>query len=87
LTCTDFTIENIIEYCDRYYGIHHNGFKCMFADLTYLQLDDGVFDDEDCNQVPVNEVDIVYIGGFMAMDEDSCFDNVDVPKGSSAPMD
>jgi hypothetical protein len=23
----------------------------------------------------------------MAMDEDSCFDNVDVPKGSSAPMD
>jgi hypothetical protein len=23
----------------------------------------------------------------MAMDEDSCFDNVNVPKGSSAPMD
>jgi len=59
----------------------------MFVDLTYFQLDDGVFDDEDCNQGPVNEVDIVYIGGFMAMDEDSCFDNVDVPKGSSAPMD
>jgi hypothetical protein len=24
---------------------------------------------------------------FMAMDEDSCFDNVNVPKGSSAPVD
>jgi len=32
-------------------------------------------------------VDIVNIEGLMAMDEDGCFDNVDVSKGSSAPMD
>ncbi len=46
-----------------------------------------VSNDEDCNQDPVDEVDIVDIGGFMAMDEDTCFDNVNVLKGSSAPMD
>jgi hypothetical protein len=37
----------------------------MFADLAYLQLDDGVFDDEDCNQDQVDEVGIVdIIGGL-----------------------
>jgi len=51
-------------------------------------LDDGASNDEDCNQDPIDEfVDIVDIGGLMAMDEDSCFDNIDVPKGSSTPMD
>jgi hypothetical protein len=59
----------------------------MFTNLAYLQLDDGAFDNEDCNQDLVDEVNIVDIGGFMAMDEDSCFDNVDVPEGSFAPMD
>jgi hypothetical protein len=59
----------------------------MFTDLTYLQLDDGAFDDEDYNQDQVDEVGIVDIGGLMTMDEDSCFDNVDVLEGSSAPMD
>jgi len=59
----------------------------MFTNLAYLQLDDGAFDNEDCNQDLVDEVNIVDIGGFMAMDEDSCFDNVDVLEGSFAPMD
>ncbi len=45
----------------------------MFVDLAYLQLDDGTFDNEDYNQNLINEVNIVDIGGFMAMDEDSCF--------------
>jgi hypothetical protein len=87
LMCIYFTIENIIEYCNMYYGTHRGGLKCMFIDLTYLQLDDGVFANEDCNQHLIDEVDIVDIGGFMTMDEDSCFDNVDVPEGSSAPID
>ncbi len=59
----------------------------MFVDLTYLQLDDGVFNNEDCNQDLVDEFGIVDIGVFMAMDEDSCFDNVNVPKGSYAHVD
>jgi hypothetical protein len=51
-------------------------------------LDDGASNDEDYNQDPIDKfVDIVDIGGLMAMDEDSCFDKVDVPKGSSTPMD
>jgi hypothetical protein len=50
-------------------------------------LDDGASDDQDYNQDLVDEVDIVDIGGLMTMDDDSCFDNVDVLEGSFAPMD
>jgi hypothetical protein len=80
-------MKNIIEYCSTYHGTHHGDLKCMFADLTYLQLDDGVSNDEDCNQDLVNEVGIINIGGLTTMDVDSCFDNVNVPKGSFSPMD
>jgi hypothetical protein len=59
----------------------------MFTNSAYLQLDDGAFDNEDCNQYLVDIVNIVDIGGLMAMDENSCFDNVDVLEGSFAPMD
>ncbi len=59
----------------------------MFANLTYLQLDDGASNDEDCNWDLIDEVSIVDIGGFMTMDENSCFENVDVLEGSFAPMD
>jgi len=87
LMCTDLTTKNIIEYCNTYYGTHHGGLKCMFVDLAYLQLDDRASNDEDYNQDLVDVVGVVDIGGLMAMDEDSCLDNVNVPKGSSAPMD
>jgi len=50
-------------------------------------LDDGAYDDEDCNQNSIDEVGIVDIKGFMTMDEGSCFDNVNVLEGSFAPMD
>jgi len=51
-------------------------------------LDDGASNDEDYNQDPVNEfVNIVNIRGLMAMEEGNCLDNVNVPKGSSTPMD
>ncbi len=46
-----------------YYGTHFGGLKCMFANSTYLQLDDGAFDDEDYNQDPIDEVDIVDMRG------------------------
>jgi hypothetical protein len=61
-----------------YYGTHRGGLKCIFVDLTYLQFDDGAFDNEDYNQDLVNEVNIIDIGGITVMDEDSYFDNVDV---------
>ncbi len=59
----------------------------MFIDPTNLQLDDGVFDNEDCNQCWVDEVDIVDIGGLATMDEDGHCDDVNVPKALFAPMD
>lgn len=59
----------------------------MLANPTYLQLDDSVFDDENCNQYQVDEVDIIDIGGLATTNEDDHCDNVDVPKGLSTPMD
>jgi hypothetical protein len=50
-------------------------------------LDDGASNDEDYNQNLVNEVNIIDVEGFMAMDEDNCFDNIDVLEGSSTLMD
>jgi hypothetical protein len=87
LMCTNLTTENIIEYCSTYYGIVRGNLKCMFVNSTYLQLDDGVSDDEDYNQDLIDEVGIIGIGRFTTMDEDNCFDNVDMLKGSFAPMD
>jgi hypothetical protein len=59
----------------------------MFDDSAYLQLDDGAFDNENCNQDPIDEVDIVDIGGFPTMDEDNCFDNANLLEASFTPMD
>jgi hypothetical protein len=59
----------------------------MFVDPSHLQLDDGTFDNEDCNQDPIDNIGIINIGGLTTIDEDSFFDNVDVSKGSSTPMD
>jgi len=50
-------------------------------------LDDGVFDDENCNQDRVDEINIVDIGGLATTNEDGHCDNVDVPKGLSTPVD
>jgi hypothetical protein len=38
-------MDNIIEYCNTYYGTHHGGLKCMFVNPTYLQLDDDASND------------------------------------------
>lgn len=34
MTCTNLTSNNIIEYCDTWYGTNCNGFKAMFANLA-----------------------------------------------------
>jgi hypothetical protein len=53
---------------------------------AYLQFDDDVSDDEDCNQCWVDEVDIINIEGLVTMDEDVHCDDVNVLKGLFAPM-
>jgi hypothetical protein len=59
---------NIIEYCGTYYGTPYGGFISMFANLTYLQFDDGVSNGVDCNEDQIDEVGIVNIGGLATMD-------------------
>lgn len=34
MTCTNLTLDNIIEYCGTWYGTNHNGFKAIFANLA-----------------------------------------------------
>jgi hypothetical protein len=59
----------------------------MFTNRSYLQLDDGASNNENCNQYQVDEINIIDIGGFATIDEDGHYDNVNVPEGSSTPMD
>jgi len=59
----------------------------MFANQSYLQLDDGVSNDDNYNQNHVDEINIVDIEGFATTYEDGRCDNVNVPKGSPTPMD
>ncbi len=87
LICINLTTKNIIEYYDTYFGIHCDGLKSMFANQSYLQLDDGVSNDDNYNQNHVDEINIVDIEGFATTYEDGRCDNVNVPKGSSTPMD
>lgn len=87
LICIDLTLKKIIKYYDTYFGIHRDGLKSMFANRSYLQLDDGVSNNENCNQDQVDEINIVVIGGFATTNEDGRCDNVNVPEGSSTPMD
>lgn len=80
-------MKNIIEYYDTYFGIHRDGLKSMFANRSYLRLDDGVSNDENCNQDQIDEINIVDIGGFVTTNEDGRCDNINVLESSSTPMD
>jgi hypothetical protein len=50
LTCIDFIKENIIQYCETWYGFDCGRFATMFADLTYLHIYDNESDDEEANE-------------------------------------
>jgi hypothetical protein len=50
LTCNDLTKENIIQYYGTWYGSDHGGFATMFANPTYLHINDNEFDDEEADE-------------------------------------
>jgi hypothetical protein len=50
LACTDFTKENIIQYCGTRYGYDCGGFVAMFTNPTYLHIYDNKFDDEEADE-------------------------------------
>ncbi len=81
LMCTNLITKNLN------IAAHIMELAMVVWNACLLTWHDGAFNNEDCNQSLINEVNIVDIGGFMAMDEDSCFDNADFPEGSFAPMD
>jgi len=67
LPSTDLIKENVIEYCGTCFQFNHGGFKAMFIDPRYLQLDDGASNDEDNEDVQVEKLKIIDIGGLMTM--------------------
>ncbi len=62
MTCTDLTLDNIIGYCGTWYGADFNGFKAMFVDLAYLQINDGSLEDEGYNEDMVERANVIYGG-------------------------
>jgi hypothetical protein len=72
LPSIDLIKENIIKYCGTCFGFNHGGFKAMFIDSRYLQLDDGALNDEDNEDVQVEKLKFIDIGGLTTM-------NVNVP--------
>jgi hypothetical protein len=62
LPSTNLLKENIIEYCGTWLGFNCGGFKAMFINPRYLQLDDGASDDEDNEYVQVKKSKIIDIG-------------------------
>jgi hypothetical protein len=50
LTCIDLIEKYIIQYCGTWYGSDHGGFATMFANPTYLHINDNEFDDEEADE-------------------------------------
>jgi len=50
LTHTNFTKENIIQYCGTWYGFDYEGFVTMFLNFSYLHIYDSEFDDEETDE-------------------------------------
>jgi hypothetical protein len=49
--CVNFIKQNIIQYCETWYGFHHGGFTTMFVHLDYLHVYDKKFDDENMKKI------------------------------------
>jgi len=67
LTCIDFTKENIIQYCDTWYGFDHGGFIVMFANPTYLHIYDNEYDNEEANENHFEKPWVVDMCGLMTL--------------------
>jgi len=70
-TCINFTKENIIQYCGRWYGYDRGGFATMFADLSYLHVYDNEYDDEEADEDHYEEPWVVDMCGLMIPNDTS----------------
>jgi hypothetical protein len=64
-TCINFTLEMIIHYFERWYGINCGGFEAMFMDPTYLHFYDNEFNDEEPKANRIEDPWVVNVGGLM----------------------
>jgi hypothetical protein len=83
LTCTDFTKENIIQYCGTWYGYDCGGFAVMFVDPTYLHIYDNESNDEDANEDHSEKPWVVDMCELMRSDDTS--PNVEKEKDHNQP--
>jgi hypothetical protein len=91
MMCIDLTLNNIIDYCDTWYGINCSGFKAMFTNPTYTQVGDDFLENESYNKETIERVSVINICGFLGMDDNGPFSydsvNIDEAHGSSTPME
>jgi hypothetical protein len=63
----------------------------VFADLTYLQVDDDYSSNEGYKEDTIERADVINIGGFLDTNDNGPFSydgvTIDEAKGSSAPME
>jgi len=65
LTHTNFTKENIIQYCGTWYGFDYEGFATMSLNLSYLHIYDSEFDDEETDEDCFEEPWVANMCGLM----------------------
>jgi hypothetical protein len=66
--CIDFTKENIIQYCETWYGSNHGVFVAMFMDPAYLHLYDNESNNEEPNEDDIEKPWVVNMGGLLTLD-------------------
>ncbi len=68
LTCTEISQEDIIHYCETWYGSHCGGLGHMFADPQHIQ-DDMESNDDDEDEHLEGDDGIMEFDGFMNMEQ------------------
>jgi hypothetical protein len=81
--CIDLTKDNIIQYCETWYGSNHGGFAIIFMNLTYLHLCDNEFDDEELYEDDIEKPWVFNMGGLLTLDDTS--PNVEGNKDHNQP--
>jgi hypothetical protein len=70
-TCIDLIKENIIQYCETWYGSDCGGFVAMFVDPTYLHIYDNEYDDEKVDENHSKEPWVIDMFWFMTSNDTS----------------
>jgi hypothetical protein len=91
LTCTNLIKKYIIQYYGTWYGFDRGGFVAMFADPTYLHINDNESNDEEADEDHSKTPWVVDMCKLMKLDDTSPSvekeKDHNQPSSSSTPME